>query len=114
MANILNLLNSILVNTSQWLHGYLYNLSMLIMVCLVSLYANDIIKLTKGLVAQRHFIIRVICFVLITAFGFGFVVVWLSPLLIKALLFFGTKWLSVTLLAAFFILGTIADRKNQL
>ncbi|ASM53491.1 hypothetical protein PNIG_a1313 [Pseudoalteromonas nigrifaciens] len=114
MADLLNILNSLLINVGQWLHSYLYHLSMLIMVCLVSLYAGDIIKLTKGLVARRHFIVRVLCFVLITAFGFGFVVVWLSPLLIKALLFFGTKWLGVTLLAAFFILGTIADRKNQL
>jgi hypothetical protein len=114
MASFLNTLNSLLLDVGQWLQGYLHHLSLLLVVCLVSLYANDIIKLTKGFVARRHFIVRVSGFVLITAFGFGFLVVWLSPLLTQALLFFGTKWLGATLLAAFFILGTIADKKNQL
>lgn len=114
MADLLNIINALLLQIGQWLHAYLHHLSLLLVVCLVSLYANDIIKLTKGVVARRHFIIRVMCFVLITAFGFGFLVVWLSPLLTKVLLYFGIQWLGVTLLVAFFILGTIADRKNQL
>ena len=114
MASFTNILNTLLIDLGQWLQGYLPHLSLLLMVCLVSLYADDILKLTKGVVARRHIIIRVACFVLITAFGFGLLVVWLSPLLTKALLFFGTKWLALTLLVAFFILGTIADRKNQL
>ena len=75
MASFTNLLNTLLIDLGQWLQGYLPHLSLLLMVCLVSLYADDILKLTKGVVARRHFIIRVVCFVLITAFGFGLLVV---------------------------------------
>ena len=54
------------------------------------------------------------CFVLVTAFGFGLIVIWLSPLLVKGLLLFNVKWLPLTVLIAFLILGSIADKKNQL
>ncbi|CAM2943104.1 DUF3392 family protein [Pseudoalteromonas distincta] len=114
MDSVLHFLNTLQLSTGQWLLGYVNNIAMLFTVCLVSLYANDVIKLTKSTVSRYNFVVRVLCFVLITAFGFGFMVVWLSPLIAKGLLFFGKKWLTVTLIIAFFVLGTIADKKNQL
>lgn len=114
MDNILNFFNAQWLDFARWLLSYVNSIAMLLTVCVVSLYANDVLKLTKGLVTSHHFVIRVACFVLVTAFGFGLIVIWLSPLLVKGLLLFNVKWLPLTVLIAFLILGSIADKKNQL
>ena len=98
----------------QWLKPYSYNLSLLLVVCVISLYADDLIKITKRFVARRHFIIRVLVFVLVTGFGFGLLVVFLTPFINQLLMYFGVRWLALMVCVAFMLLGVIADRKNQL
>jgi Na+-transporting NADH:ubiquinone oxidoreductase subunit NqrD len=114
MDSALAVFESTVLSFGQWLKPYLYNISLLLVVCLVSLYANDIIKVTKRFVARRHFFVRVAVFVLVTGFGFGFLVVFATPLLCKLLLLFGTQWLGLMVICAFTVLGVIADKKNQL
>ncbi|MDN3380075.1 MULTISPECIES: DUF3392 family protein [unclassified Pseudoalteromonas] len=114
MDSVLVMLSSLAMSFGQWLRPYLYNIALLLVVCLVSLYANDIIKVTKRFVARRHFFVRVAVFVLVTGFGFGLLVVFVTPLLSQLLILFGTQWLGIMVIAAFTILGVIADNKNQL
>lgn len=114
MDSVINAFSNVAITVGQWLAPYLYNISLLLVVCLISLYANDIIKITKRFVARRHFIIRIACFVLITGFGFGLMVVFVTPFLSQLLMMLGIKWLAVTVLVAFIVLGVIADKKNQL
>ena len=114
MDSLLQALSSVALTIGSWLQPHLYNSSLLLVVCFISLYANDIIKVTKRFVARRHFIIRVLCFVLVTGFGMGLLVVFVTPFLSKLLLLLGVKWLALTLTAAFFVLGIIADKKNQI
>tara|TARA_B100000586_G_C19884737_1_gene332413 strand:+ start:313 stop:657 length:345 start_codon:yes stop_codon:yes gene_type:complete len=114
MDSLLQALSSVASTIGSWLQPHLYNISLLLVVCFISLYANDIIKVTKRFVARRHFIIRVLCFVLITGFGMGLLVVFVTPFLSKLLMLLGVKWLALTLTAAFLVLGIIADKKNQI
>ena len=114
MDSIITLFQDLALTFGQWLKPYLYNIALLLVVCLVSLYANEIIKTTKRFVARRHFILRVCAFVLVTGFGFGLLVVFVTPLLSQLLMFFGVSWLGVTAVAAFILLGVVAERKNQL
>ena len=113
MDSLLQAFSSVALTIGSWLQPHLYNISLLLVVCFISLYANDIIKVTKRFVARRHFIIRVLCFVLVTGFGMGLLVVFVTPFLNKLLLL-GVKWLALTLTAAFLVLGIIADKKNQI
>lgn len=114
MDSLLQALSSVALTIGSWLQPHLYNFSLLLVVCFLSLYANDIIKVTKRFVAHRHFIIRVLCFVLVTGFGMGLLVVFVTPFLSKLLMLLGVKWLALTLTAAFLVLGIIADKKNQI
>ena len=114
MDSLLQALSSVALTIGSWLQPHLYNISLLLVVCFISLYANDIIKVTKRFVVRRHFIIRVLCFVLVTGFGMGLLVVFVTPFLSKLLLLLGVKWLALSLTAAFFVLGIIADKKNQI
>ncbi len=114
MDSFLQAMSSLALTLGHWLQPHLYNISLLLVVCFLSLYADDIIKITKRFVARRHFIIRILCFVLVTGFGMGLLVVFITPYLSKLLMLLGVKWLALTLTAAFLVLGIIADRKNQL
>ena len=114
MDSIIALFQDLALTFGQWLKPYLYNIALLLVVCIVSLYANEIIKTTKRFVARRHFIVRVCAFVLVTGFGFGLLVVFVTPLISQLLMLFGTRWLAMMVVAAFILLGILADRKNQL
>ncbi|MEI8642805.1 DUF3392 family protein [Pseudoalteromonas sp. Hal040] len=114
MDSLLQALSSVALTIGNWLQPHLYNISLLLVVCFISLYANDIIKVTKRFVARRHFVVRVLCFVLITGFGMGLLVVFVTPFLSKLLMLLGVKWLALTLTVAFLVLGIIADKKNQI
>ena len=114
MDSLQQAVSSVALTIGQWIQPHLYNISLLLVVCFISLYANDIIKVTKRFVARRHFIIRVLCFVAVTGFGMGLLVVFVTPFLSKLLMLLGIKWLALTLTGAFLVLGVIADKKNQL
>lgn len=114
MDKVVNAIMAVLLDIGQWLQGYMYDISLLLVVCFISLYADDIIKITKRFVVRQNFVLRVLCFVLVTGFGFSIMIVFVRPFLSQGLSFFGTQWLAITILMAFVILGIIADKKNQL
>lgn len=99
---------------AQSLHPYLNQIAMLITVCLIALYANDLNKFIKGIVGRRHFIIRTALFIVITAFGYGALTLWLTPLIAEGLASLKNVWLTPVVCVVFIVLGVIADRKNHL
>ena len=98
---------------AQFLHPYLSQIAMLITVCLIALYANDLNKFIKGIVGRQHFIIRTVLFIVITAFGYGALTLWLTPFIATGLASLKNVWLAPVVSVIFIVLGVVADRKNQ-
>ncbi|ATC94158.1 DUF3392 family protein [Pseudoalteromonas tunicata] len=93
---------------------YLSQIAMLLTVCLIALYGNELNKLIKRVVGRRHFIIRTLVFVVVTAFGYGALVVWLAPFIAHLLAMLKGVWLMPVVCSLFIGLGILAERKNQL
>ncbi len=114
MAEILNWFKGQLAALAHFVAPYTYELALIMVVCVIALYADDVNKITKRLVARRHFVVRTLVFVLVTAFGLGALTLFVTPWMVKLLTWFGTLWLPLTLATGFLVLGILADRKNQL
>ena len=114
MASFVAWLESGLYRLGQWLSPHLGDIALVFVVCIIGLYAGDVIKAIKRIVVGRHFLVRTLVFVLVSAFGLGLLTIWVSPLMAKALMLFGTTYLPVMVVVAFLLVGVLADRKSQL
>lgn len=114
MSDFINWLKSGLYQLGQWLSPYLGDIALVFVVCIIGLYAADVIKAVKKVVAAKHFMLRTLVFVLVSAFGLGALTLWVSPLIAKLLMLFGSTYLPLTVLVAFILVGVLADRKSQL
>ncbi|MFY8272765.1 DUF3392 family protein [Pseudoalteromonas sp. SSDWG2] len=114
MDGFVSWLQSGLYRLGQWLSPYLGDIALVFVVCIIGLYAGDVIKAIKKIVAGKHFLLRTLVFVLVSAFGLGVLTLWVSPFMAQALMLFGTTYLPLTALAAFILVGVLADRKSQL
>jgi hypothetical protein len=114
MNSLISIFNEVSKQLASWFMPHLSQIALTIIVCLIALYANDLNKFVKRLFASKHFIIRTLIFIIVTAFGFGALTLFVTPLLIKLLLLFGKLYMPWLLLVAFIVLGILADRKNQI
>lgn len=114
MADVIAWFKSGLYQLGQWISPYLGELALIFVVCIIGLYAGDVIKTVKRIVAAKHFIIRTLVFIVVSAFGLGLLTIWVTPLIAKLLMLFGTTYLPLMLCAAFILIGVLADRKSQL
>ena len=74
-------MNTFLIEVGQWFRPYQYQTAMAIIATLLVVFGNDINRAIKKLIAKQHIIIRIIVFVLVCAFGYGLLTVWLTGLL---------------------------------
>lgn len=112
MANLIQGIKELIYQAGLWLNSYLPDIALVMVVCLIALYANGFIRTVKRVVGQRHFIVRTTVFVLMTAFGLGFITLWGAPIMMKLLLLFGVMWLPFTVLVGFVLIGVLADKKS--
>lgn len=80
--------------------------------CLV-VFGDDINRLIRRQIAHWHFVWRTLIFILVCAFGYGALTLFLTPLVATQLAGFNNLWLPWFCLAIFTGLGILAQRKRQ-
>lgn len=103
-----------LTDVGQWFRPYQYQAALAIIATILVVFGNDINGAIKRLLAKRHFIIRTIVFVLVCAFGYGLLTVWLTALLAAQLAKIPTPYLLPCLFIAFFTLGVYAQKQRHI
>ena len=81
---------------------------------LLVIYGDNINRAVKKRVRNQPFLLRTFSFVVLCAFGYGLLTVWLTPLLTKAFLLLGDRYLAPVVVLAFVALGMLAERKRYL
>lgn len=76
------------------------------------LFGDPIIKFQKKILKRFHFLFRLTAFVILAGIGFSLMAFWSESILTKALLNLPRDLLPPTILAIFFILGIMAERKR--
>ncbi|KPA51922.1 membrane protein [Photobacterium leiognathi subsp. mandapamensis] len=92
---------------------WLDDISTAIVACLLVVFGGDINRLLRRRLSKYNFIIRTLAFILVNAFGYGLLIVYLSPLLHRELLNI-PNYLSISIITATFIfIGCWAQRNKQ-
>lgn len=111
-------MNAVLVELftelGQWFRPYQYQAALAIIATLLVVFGNDINSSIKRLVAKQHFIVRTSVFIVICAFGYGLLTVWLTSLLAQQLAKVPSLYLLPVVFIIFFTLGIYAQKQRHI
>lgn len=103
-----------IIHFSQWLYPWLGEIAMAIMATLLVIYGETVNRMVKRQVSGMHFLFRTLIFILLCAFGYGALLVFVTPMLSKWLAAVGMTFLGPLVVGIFIILGIIAEKKNRM
>ncbi len=98
----------------HWFRPYQYQSALAIIATVLVIFGNDINSSIKKLVAKQHFIVRTLVFVLVCAFGYGLLTVWLTSLLAQQLAKVPSLYLVPVVFSIFFTLGMYAQKQRHI
>lgn len=108
------ILVGLLTELGQWFRPYQYQASLAIIATLLVVFGNDINSSVKKIVAKQHFIVRTSVFIVICAFGYGFLTVWLTSLLAHQLAKIPSLYLLPVVFIIFLTLGIYAQKQHHI
>ena len=110
----MQIISQYFVQLADWLHPYLFKICMAQAATILVVYGRDIDKSIRILLKPHHFALRVIGFVLISAFGYGFVTLTGGGLLRQLYLQIGAPVRVPLILAVFIAIGILAERRKHI
>jgi hypothetical protein len=107
---IIELLNDL----GHWFRPYQYQSALAVIATMLVIFGNDINSAIKKLVVKQHFIVRTLVFVLVCAFGYGLLTIWLTNLLAQQLAKLPNLYLVPVVFTLFFTLGMYAQKQRHI
>ena len=80
----------------------------------LAIYGSEINKWFKMVVRKQPFVVRVLAFVMLVAFGYGLLNLALAHLVSRLLARTDDLWLSPSVLLVFIVIGVIAEERRQI
>jgi membrane protease YdiL (CAAX protease family) len=99
---------------TSWIQPYYSEIALIILATLLVIYGDLLNKHIKRMVHSYHFLIRTLVFVLVCAFGYGLVVVYLSPYVKELILFIPYLYRGLSLFLLFLLLGYLAENRRYI
>lgn len=109
-----NLILEALTELGTWFRPYQYQAALAIIATVLVIFGSEINAAVKKLVARQHFVVRTLVFVLVCAFGYGLLTVWLTSLLAQQLAKVPTAYIVPVVFATFFALGMYAQKQRHI
>jgi len=103
-----------LTDVGQWFRPYQYQAALAVVATVLVIFGNNINGAIKRLIAKQHFIIRTLVFVIVCAFGYGLLTVWLTSFFALQLAKIPTPYLLPCLSIVFFGLGIYAQKQRHI
>jgi len=107
-------MSELLIDIGQWFRGYQYQVAMAIVATVLVIFGGDINKMVRSLVRKRHFIVRSLTFVVVCAFGYGLLTVWLTKLLSQQLSQVPNIYILPLIVGIFLLLGAYAQKHRHI
>jgi len=104
----------LLNDLGQWFRPYQYQSALAIIATVLVIFGHQINGAIKRLVVKQHFIIRTLVFVIVCAFGYGLLTVWLTSLLAQQLARLPNLYLLPVVFFIFFTLGMYAQKQRHI
>lgn len=107
---MLNLFSSI----GHSLSPYLLEIATALIACLLVMGGGEINRLLRKLLREQNFIVRTLIFIIINAFGYGLLIVKAAPFLSRVFREMPPAYMSMSVIAAFIIIGVWAQKNRQI
>jgi len=104
----------ILNTIGQYITPYLQEISTALVACLLVMVGGEINAFLRKLIRHQHFIIRTIMFILLNAFGYGFIIVKSGPYLARTLGELEKGMMVIILLTSFVLIGLWAQKNRHI
>ncbi|MGB1261584.1 MAG: DUF3392 domain-containing protein [Cognaticolwellia sp.] len=107
-------MTELLVDIGQWFRGYQYQTAMAIIATVLVIFGNDINGAIRKLVAKQHFVVRCLTFVVVCAFGYGLLTIWLTAVLVQQLAQVPNSYILPLIVGIFTVLGVYAQKHRHI
>lgn len=109
----MDLFISFLADSGQFIRPWLSEIATAMIACLLVVFGADINRILRRHLTGTNFILRTLAFVLVNAFGYGFLIVSVSPWLARQLGNMPSQWLFCLVVTTFIFVGSWAQRNRQ-
>ena len=110
MNSILSFFNII----GNYLTPYLNDISIAMIICLLIIFSSDVNRGIRTLLSRYHFLVRMVIFITINAFGYGLLIIKFSPRLASFLHSLQPALMLFIIITTFFIIGMLAQKKKHI
>ncbi|MBK1736031.1 hypothetical protein CKO15_12235 [Halorhodospira abdelmalekii] len=114
MASVWAWFDALLWRTGSWVNGHASEVALALVATLLVLYGDHINRTFARTVRPYPWLVRVIAFVLMCAFGYGAITVLVTPLIAQGILMIEARWIGLLTFVVFFAIGTLAERRRYI
>ena len=106
-------IQSFLISLSGMMHPYNRDIALAIVATLLVIYGNEINRFFKRIIGKKPLLVRMVAFIALCTFGYGFLTVQLTSYVHRFLSDFNPVYLPLLVLGALFLLSFLAERQDQ-
>ncbi|MBL8027847.1 MAG: DUF3392 family protein [Fibrobacteres bacterium] len=114
MIDISKEYHSLMQFLSGYIHLHIKQVVMAFAATILAVFGKDINRLVFKIMGKRHFLIRVLVYVLLCSFGFAFLTALTSDGMMMLFSKVDRKYLPFIIPGLFLLLGILAERKSQI
>ena len=103
-----------LAGTTGWIQSHLSAISTAIVTTFLVVFGDEFNGFVKKKIRSSNFVIRTAAFVMLCVFGYGLLATAGTSAVRSLLFYFGGRYLPLTVIAAFVVMGMLAERKRHL
>ncbi len=107
-------IENVLAFLAEPLRDYLSSITLAIAATILILYGNDVNRFVKRKISARPFILRLLIFMALCAFGYAVVTLIIGATLAQLLVGLSNGALILTVLIILTVIGFLAERKGQM
>ncbi|MDX1796740.1 MAG: DUF3392 domain-containing protein [Hydrogenovibrio sp.] len=114
MDPVLEFAIKMLETLSGWVRPYLSEIGLSMAATLLVIFGDDMISFVKSQIGSLGYFLRLTLFVLFCAIGFAFITSFLTPVVIGWFAHISNLWLGVSVIASYYLIGFLAQRKGMI
>ncbi|MDF2177234.1 DUF3392 family protein [Aliiglaciecola sp. CAU 1673] len=107
-------MQALLLQLTQELAPYYGEIALTLVATVMVVYGDLLNKQVKRALAPFHFILRTLAFVLICAFGYGALLLFVTPFTKQLLLMIPYVYQGISIVAIFLLLGYLAEQRRYI
>jgi hypothetical protein len=110
----MNYLHDLHTMATAWARTNISQIALVFTLALLVIYGDNINRAVKNRVRNRNFLIRALAFIVLCSFGYGLLTTMLVPGVLHVLKTMGDRYLVLTIVGGFVLIGFLADQKSYM